>query len=286
MRRSRSSGGPRVGGYRTREVATLIGLKPDMIRRVVRHGLIEPSRGNANEFRFSFQDIILLRTAKGLLDAQVSPRRTISALVKLRDRLVADGRRRPLSSMRIVAEGSTVMVREQDALWEAETGQGYFAFDVENLAGEVCTLAKRNLDVARHNDDLDSDDWYNLGLDLEETAPDKAPEAYRRAIALSPANADAHVNLGRLFQIRGDLRRAKRHYQSALEAVPEHQLALYNLGTVFDELDELDSAVSYYRQAPHIPDAHYNLARIFEVRGDELAFRRHMRRYESLVEAE
>ena len=286
MRRSRSPGGTRVGGYRTREVATLIGLKPDMIRRMVRHGLIEPMRGNGNEFRFSFQDMILLRTAKGLLDAQVSPRRTISALVKLRDRLVADGRRRPLSSMRIVAEGSTVMVREQDALWDAETGQGHFAFDVENLAGEVCTLAKRNLDVARQSDELDSDDWYNLGLDLEETTPDKAPEAYRRAIALNPANADAHVNLGRLFQIRGDLRRAKRHYQSALEAVPEHQLALYNLGTVFDELDELDSAVAYYHRAPQIPDAHYNLARIFEVRGDELAFRRHMRRYESLVEAE
>lgn len=286
MRHARSPTGTRVGGYRTREVAQLIGLKPEMIRRVVYNGLIEPVRGRGNEFRFSFQDMILLRTAKGLMDADVSPRRTISALVKLRDRLDADGRRRPLSSMRIVAEGSNVMVREQDSLWDAETGQGHFAFDVESLAGEVCTLAKRNLDVARQSDDLDSDDWYNLGLDLEETAPDKAPEAYRRAIALNPANADAHVNLGRLFQIRGDLRRAKRHYQSALEAVAEHQLALYNLGTVFDELDELDSAVSFYHQAPQIPDAHYNLARIFEVRGDELAFRRHMRHYESLVENE
>ena len=273
-------------GYRTREVAQLIGLTPTLIRSAVRRGVIEPSRGKAREFRFSFQDLVLLRTAKGLLDAEVPSRRAFATLAKLRERLNADGRRRPLSAMRIFADGNTVMVREENALWEAETGQGQFAFDVEHLAGEVRTLAKRNLAIARQSDELDSDDWYNLGLDLEETAPDRAPEAYTRSISLNPANADAHVNLGRLFQVRSDLRRAKRHYQLALDTVPQHQLALYNLGTVFDELDELDTAVAYYNQAPQIPDAHYNLARIFEVRGDELAFRRHMRRYQSLVEAE
>jgi len=286
MRHAQSLSGTHAGGYRTREVAALIGLKPDLIRRVVRRGLLDPTRGSSGEFRFSFQDMVLLRTAKGLLDADVSPRRTFSALAKLRDQLDADGRRKPLSAMRIFADGNNVMVREADSVWDAETGQGRFAFTVEHLAGEVRTIAKRNLAVARDSDELDSDDWYNLGLDLEETSPDKAPEAYTRSIKLNPANADAHVNLGRLYQVHGDLRRAKRHYQLALEAVSEHQLALYNLGTVFDELDELDTAVGYYRRAPHIPDAHYNLARIFEVRGDELAFRRHMRRYRSLVEAD
>ena len=278
--------GTELGGYRTREVAELTGLKPAMIRRFVQHGLLEPGRGNTGEFHFSFQDVVLLRTAKGLLDADVSSRRTFAALVKLRERLRAEGGKRPLSAMRIYADGNTVMVRDEDALWDVETGQGQFAFDVEHLAGDVRNLAKRNLAIARESDELDSDDWYNLGLDLEEVAPDKAPEAYVRSINLNPDNADAHVNLGRLYQVRGDLKHAKRHYRHALDAVPEHQLALYNLGTVFDELDELDTAVGYYQQAATIPDAHYNLARIFEVRGDELSYLRHMRRYKSLVETD
>ena len=283
---SRARDGTDAGGYRTREVAELTGLKPSLIRRFVQHGLIEPTRGRAGEFHFSFQDMVLLRTAKGLLDADVSSRRTLAALTKLRDRLREEGAQRPLSAMRIFADGNTVMVRDEDALWDVETGQGHFAFEVEHLAGDVRKIATRNLAIARASDDLDSDDWYNFGLDLEEVAPEKAPEAYTRSINLNPANADAHVNLGRLYQVRGDLKHAKRHYRLALDAVPEHQLALYNLGTVFDELDELDTAVDYYRQAASIPDAHYNLARIFEVRGDELSYLRHMLRYQSLVEAD
>lgn len=283
---SKARDGTEAGGYRTREVVELTGLKTPLIRRFVQHDLVEPTRSRAGRLHFSFQDMVLLRTAKGLLDAGVSSRRTFAALLKLRDRLQEEGAGRPLSAMRIFADGNTVVVREEDALWDLETGQGHFAFNVEHLAGDVRKLATRNLAIARASDNLDSDDWYNFGLDLEEVAPEKAPEAYTRSINLNPANADAHVNLGRLYQIRGDLKQAKRHYRLALDAVPGHQLALYNLGTVFDELDELDTAAGYYRQAAAIPDAHYNLARIFEVRGDELNYLRHMRRYQSLVEAD
>ena len=283
---SKPRDGKETGGYRTREVAELTGLTPSSIRRFVKHGLIGPTRGKAGEFHFTFEDMVLLRTAKGLLDADVSPRRTFAALAKLRDRLREEGADRPLSSMRIFADGNTVVVREDDGIWDVETGQGQFAFDVEVLAGDVRKIATRNLTIARESDDLDSDDWYNFGLDLEEVAPEKAPEAYTRSINLNPENADAHVNLGRLYQVRGDLKHARRHYRLALEAAPEHELALYNLGTVFDELDELDTALGYYRQAPSIPDAHYNLARIFEVQGDELSYLRHMRRYKTLMEAE
>jgi tetratricopeptide (TPR) repeat protein len=84
--------------------------------------------------------------------------------------------------------------------------------------------------------------------------------------------------------MKGHLKPARRYYRKALECVPDHQLALYNLGTLFDELEELDTAAEYYRQALRIPDAHYNLARICEMRGDELAALRHLRRYQQLLE--
>lgn len=280
-------GAARVGaedGYRTRDAAELVGLKPRTIRHYVTRGVLAPARGRHGEFRFSFRDLVLLRTAKGLIDADVSSRRTLAALAKLKETVGAlDGKE--LTAMRIFAEGDTVVVRADDGLWDAETGQGRFAF-ANPAVGEVREWAAGDRAEADSKVRLDSDDWYNLGLDLEEAEPARAPAAYRRAIALNPDNADAHVNLGRLFQVRGDLKRAKRHYQRALRAAPAHQLAYYNLGTVFDELDELDTALDYYHQAPNVPDAHYNQARIFEMRGDQLAFARHMREYKVLIRDE
>ena len=41
-------------------------------------------------------------------------------------------------------------------------------------------------------------------------------------------------------------------------------------------------ALDYYRRAVSIPDAHYNLARIFGLRGDELSSLRHLKRYRQL----
>ena len=280
-------GAARVGaedGYSTRDAAELVGLKAHTIRHYVSRGLLAPARGRRGEYRFSFRDLVLLKTAKGLIDADVSSRRTLAALAKLKETVGAlDGKE--LTSMRIFAEGDSVVVRADDGLWDVETGQGRFAFANPD-AGKVRKLDDAGRGESDSTARFDSDDWYNLGLDLEEAEPARAPAAYRRAIALNPDNADAHVNLGRLFQVRGDLKRAKRHYQRALRAVPAHQLAFYNLGTVFDELDELDTALDYYCQAPNVPDAHYNQARIFEMRGDQLAFARHMREYKVLIRNE
>jgi tetratricopeptide (TPR) repeat protein len=140
--------------------------------------------------------------------------------------------------------------------------------------------------VAREVDSLDSDEWYNLGLDLEDANSPRAADAYTKSLELNPHNADAHVNLGRLLQLRGDLKRAKQHYERALDLSPSHELALYNLGTVFDEQNELDMAADYYRRAPRVPDSHYNLSRISELRGDELSARRYMRSYRRILEAD
>ena len=281
-------------GYGIREVTDATGLPASRVRGLMRRGLLSPVRGPRGDWRFSFQDMALLKTTQRLLDAQVPLRKACAALAELRAALAEAGDGEALCGLSLTAAGDAVVVREGDGLWDARTGQGQLPFNVERRAGTVYTLGQRSAPIgarASHvadanADELDSDDWYNLGLEFEETAPRKAPHAYGQAIALNPGNADAHVNLGRLWQVQGDLKRAKRHYQMALRGAPNHQLALYNLGTVFDEIDEPDQALDYYRQAPDVPDAHYNSARIFEMRGDEVACRRHMRRYRGLVEAE
>jgi tetratricopeptide (TPR) repeat protein len=271
-----------MGGYSTQEVAELIGMKPDQVRHYVRRELLDPVRGDRGEFRFNFQDVVLLRTAKGLLDNQVSARKAYQILLKLQAELESVS---TLAAMRIYADGNTVVVRQDNRLWEAESGQTQLDFSVQELANNVADLAGRNLIEAREANNLDSDEWYNLGLDLEEVDPAKAPEAYARAIELDPSNADAHVNLGRLMQLKGDLKSAKKHYEKALKSAPDHQLAFYNMGTVFDELDEVDQAADYYRRAEGVPDAHYNLARICELKGDEISALRHMRHYRRMLDA-
>lgn len=272
-----------MSGYSTREVSELIGMKPAQVRHYVRRELIDPDRTEKGEYRFNFRDVVLLRTAKSLLDANVSARKAYKILLKLQAELThVDS----LAAVRIFADGASVVVREDNQLWDAESGQAQLDFSVAELADNVANLAHRNLIIAREGDDLDSDEWYNLGLDLEEVDPNRAPEAYRKAIELNPANADAHVNLGRLMQLKGNLKQAKRHYERALEAVANHQLAYYNLGTVFDELDQVDQAADFYRRAPGVPDAHYNLARIFELKGDELAAQRHMKSYRALLDGD
>ncbi len=268
-------------GYATRDVSELIGMNVDQVRHYVRRGLLSPQRGGHGEYRFSFQDVVLLRTAKGLLDAQVSTRRAYRALLKLKSELTSF---KSLSAVRIFADGSDVVVREDASLWNAESGQGHLNFAVGELETNIAAIVQRQHRAALVADELDSDDWYNIGLDFEESDPDRAPEAYLRAIALDPRNADAQVNLGRLYQMKGQFKQARRHYRRALDCVADHQLALYNLGTLFDELEELDTAAEYYRRALRIPDAHYNLARICEMRGDELAALRHLRQYQELLD--
>ena len=185
-------------GYTTREVAELVGLNTDQVRHYVRRKLLQPDRGERGEFRFCFQDVVLLRTAKGLMDASVSTRKAYRALVKLKGDLAQV---KSLSSVRIYADGNSVVVRDDEHTWEVETGQTTIDFSSTaltepDLEDNVAELTQRHVTLVPASDEMDTDEWYNLGLDLEEVEPEKAPDAYKHSIRLDPKNADAHVNLG------------------------------------------------------------------------------------------
>ena len=273
-----------ANGYSTQHVAELLGLSESRIRDYVRRDLLAPQRTSHGHFRFSFQDVVFLRAAKGLTDAAISVRQSNRALTTLKSDLVQLD---SLSAVRIYANGSVIEVQDDEKAWEVESGQLTMNFSIQELAANVAELAKSTAGgEEKALADLDSDEWYNLGLDLEEVDPLQAPDAYREAIKRDPLNADAHVNLGRLYQLSGDLRGATRHYQLALASRPDHQLANYNLGTIFDEQEDCERAAIYYRKASSVPDAHYNLARIRELEGDEVNARRHLRLYHRLIDQE
>ncbi|MEM1231546.1 MAG: helix-turn-helix domain-containing protein, partial [Pseudomonadota bacterium] len=99
-------------GFTTREVAHWLDLKPQQVRHYVRRKLVNPARSSNGRYRFSFQDVVLLRTAKALLNARISPRRANRALLKLRGQLARTAAPRSLASIKIQALGQNVVVRE------------------------------------------------------------------------------------------------------------------------------------------------------------------------------
>ena len=75
--------------YSTRQIAELLGISPARVRSLAQRKFLAPSRDESGQLRFSFQDLVLLRTANGLLEAGVQPRRVWRALAAVRERLVA-----------------------------------------------------------------------------------------------------------------------------------------------------------------------------------------------------
>ena len=83
---------------------------------------------------------------------------------------------------------------------------------------------------------------------LEATAPNEARDAYRRALELNPAHADAHVNLGRLLQEAGAPPAAVEQYRAALEADGGHATAAFNLGAALEDLGRKREAIAAYQK--------------------------------------
>lgn len=272
-------------GYTTKQVAEILGLTEQRVRSFARAGL--SARGPGNALRFTFQDIVLLRAARELLDQDVPARRVRAALLSLRAQLPQG---RPLSAVRVSAQGDRVVVRDQDTAWEPETGQVALDFSVRELAVKVEPFAP-DADASapdRPDDQQSADDWYDVALDLEAVSVDKALAAYRRAIALDPGHAEAHLNLGRLLHERGDLPGAESHYRQACAAQPDNALAAFNLGVALEDRGASRDAMATYRRAlrlePGMAEAHFNLGRLCEAAGDRAGALQHLAQYKRIQE--
>ena len=176
------------------------------------------------------------------------------------------------------------MIREADQVYDAATGQIHFNFAVADLAGTVAPLARQAAEEAQASDQLSSDDWFDLGVDLEAVSPQDAPAAYLRALELDPYHSDAHVNIGRLLQEAGEYESAEEHYNHALDVESDNVLAAFNLGTLFEDMGRIQDAIDAYKSASNLADAHYNLSRLYELVGEHAQALKHLKTYRSLIE--
>ena len=243
--------------------------------------LIEVERGPRNAYRFSFQDLVLLRAARGLIQARVPHLRVLRALRRLKAQLPPD---RNLSELRILVDGDDVIVSDGSAAWNPASGQLHLDFQVAELSESIAPL---HASVRPAAPAVTADDWFERGVELELVSAEDAVTAYENALELNPRHADAHVNLGRLLHEARRLAQAELHYRAALAPGP-HATAAYNLGIVLEDRQRQKEAVSAYLRAldadPHMADAHYNLSRLYEQLGDEASALRHLTSYRSLTQ--
>lgn len=274
---------PSAIDYTARDAAKVVGLSVGQVRAYVRSGFLTPARGPRREMRFAFADLVLLRAAKGLVEAQIPSRRVRRTLRLLREQL-PEGR--PLTGVHISTDGDRVVVRDGGPRWQPESGQFLLDFDVSDLEQKIAPLVRHAADAAIVPEE-DADGWYNLGCDLEADDKARARAAYQRALALKPGHVEALVNLGRLLHEAGDLRGAEASYKKAVEARPGDVVASFNLGVALEDQGRGHDAADAYRRAirldPACADAHYNLGRLCERLGRRLEALQHLSAYRKLT---
>ena len=120
--------------YGVGDVERLLHLSKATLRSLVNAGFVSPARGPRSTWLFSFQDLILLRTAQALVEANVPQRRITQSLKKLRRHLPES---MPLSGLSIGAVGERVVVKEGAARWQADSGQYLLAFEGDPASGSL-----------------------------------------------------------------------------------------------------------------------------------------------------
>jgi tetratricopeptide (TPR) repeat protein len=233
--------------YSTKDVAGLLGMSPPQVRAQARAGFLRPARGPRRAYRFSFQDLVLLRCAKALAEARIPSRRVRRALRRLRKQLPQD---RSFTEVRIAAENGRIVVRDGAVTWNPESGQLQLDFKPRRRAARAA-----------------------------------APKPARATRKADPA--DAHLARGRRLYQEDEVAEAVVEYRKALAIKRHHREAAYQLGVALEDLGKTNEAIDAYRRAlesdPFFAEAHFSLARLYEKAGKKTAARRHLKSYRELT---
>jgi tetratricopeptide (TPR) repeat protein len=262
-------GDPAADLYGTAEAARVVGVPESRLRSWQRSGFLAPSARVAKRRLYTFQDLIGLRTARGLLERGVPLPRVRASVEALRASLPRVTR--PLAELRVVADGQSVVVRGDDGTFDPLTGQRVLDFEVSALRDDVVRVLRAGEPAPEQRRAAYAQYLEGCRLDEEELTFDRAEAAYRRALELDPTLANALTNLGNLRFRRGAPDEAQSLYARALELDPAQSEAWYNLGFLAFERGDGEGAVGAFRRAiaiePTFADAHFNLAMALEELG-------------------
>jgi tetratricopeptide (TPR) repeat protein len=273
-----------VQTFSVQDVERVLRLSRSTIRGLVKTGFVRPSRGPKRQLLFSFQDLIVLRAARALLEAKISRRRITRSLEDLRRRLPEQ---MPLSGLSISAVGDRVVVRDGKNHFQVDDGQYVLGLDVSVENGVLRVVEHKQAVEPEAPAAETAEDWFDKALHLEDTDPKASQAAYEQAVKLDPTYSAAWINLGRLLHTRHDEKKAEIVYRRALQECGADAVLLFNLGVVLEDLGKLDEAINAYQSAiteePTLADGHFNLARLYEAQGKEQHALRHLGQYRRLI---
>ncbi|WP_432262912.1 tetratricopeptide repeat protein [Cupriavidus sp. TMH.W2] len=262
--------------YTMRDVMEIVGMPRTAVMSLVAAGVVAPTRGDRGEYRFSFRDLVVLRTAQALRQSNISAGRIRRSL--LRSQSLAHGR--PTSAMSLRAEGNDVIARAHGAEWVADSGQMRLALgDPAADDGVVSPLQASAKDAY---------DAYEAARQHEaHQRVAEAESAYRNAIRLDPSLHAAWLDLSALLCDQGHCAEALQVLADARAQFPSSTALLFNLGLALEDSGDDDAAMQSYHDClaldPQNADAHFNLGRLYDLAGRSQQALRHYSRYRVLT---
>ena len=244
-------------------------LRDDRVRHLQAWGLIRPIvRTNADVY-YGFADVAVVKRIHGDLELGRSFRAAVRSVLAAREgQLALDfsavrGEARPakvLALARPAAAGGAALPAHRQR-WEPSRAQ-----------------AARGARYFLEGSALDE----GPGAD-----PERAAEAYRKALTLDPNLVPALVNLANVHYARDRFVEAQALYERALGLDPGCFEACFNLGNIHHDLERYAAALACYREAlrlqPSYADAHFYLAVTLEKMGRAVDAKAHWRAYGQLA---
>src|SRR5215831_21072953 len=114
-----------------RQAARILEVPESRLRALARAGFLAPQRGPIGPLSFGFQDLLLLRTTRSLMESGVPMRRIRSMWSSLREQLAAG---LPLTSITVHAEGDEIVATDGRASWRPDSGQVLLDFQTREIA--------------------------------------------------------------------------------------------------------------------------------------------------------
>jgi tetratricopeptide (TPR) repeat protein len=279
--------------YDVKDLKRLFGLPPSAVRALARAGNINPVR-RKGRLHYTFQDLVVLRTASALRAAKISSQRINRTLQELRSALPKEVM---LNQVSLTALGNRIAIRENGTLRESETGQYALALEIVEEKGKLHVIARPEeraplrsaspappATAATATATATADEMFERAFALEERQPAEARLGYQACLEAAPDHLEARINLGRLLHADGRLGEAEKIYRGAVQREP---LLTFNLAVLLEDLGRESDAITAYRETlamdPQFADAHFNIARLYERAEDPQASLRHLLAYRRMM---
>ena len=118
----------------------------------------------------------------------------------------------------------------------------------------------------------DADAYYNIGVTLQDQGKlEEAIEAYNNALAIKPDDADAYYNMGVTLKDQGKLEEAIEAYNKTLAIKPDFAEAYNNMGNALRDQGKLEEAIKAYNKTlaikPDFAEAYNNMGNALRDQG-------------------